>query len=255
VSVQDQFDHMIASQGGHAAEDALLVPNIVGWRPAAAGGTNQGYLVELDGGEEAYFKPLNGINRRIAQQYGQDPASAVLHEVAAWRIARELGRPLEPLVAPCVLRQIDGIDPYAPGALSAIHVDPLRQAFADLQAVFNLDAQGCSSGAFFDSLIAQQDRNLGNLRFDYGAGSYGLIDHGYAFARHGDPWNTSPLVEARASFGDVRLDQWEIDALRQLLGSGDLCTARDGLDAPRADALERRAESMLQPTVLPHGSF
>jgi len=53
----------------------------------------------------------------------------------------------------------------------------------------------------------------------------------------------------------VRLDQWEIDALRQLLGSGDLCTARDGLDAPRADALERRAESMLQPTVLPHGSF
>ena len=61
MAIQDQFDHMITSQGGHSAEDALLLPNVTGWRPAAAGGTNQGYLIELEGGDEAYFKPLNGI--------------------------------------------------------------------------------------------------------------------------------------------------------------------------------------------------
>ena len=104
-------------------------------------------------------------------------------------------------------------------------------------------------------LLGQQDRNLGNLRFDYGTGNYGLIDHGYAFARHSDRWNTSPLVQARACLGEVRLGPWEIDALRLLLDSGNLCTVRDGLDRLRAGALERRAESMLSPTVLPVGSF
>jgi hypothetical protein len=255
VAVQDQFDHMLVSQGGHPAEDALLNPNITGWRPAAAGGSSQGYLIDLDGGDEAYFKPLNGINRRIAQQYRQTAPSAVLHEVGGWRLARELGGPLESLVAPCVLRAIDAIDPYAPGALSAIHVEPLRQPFADLAAVYNLDAPGCSAGAFFDSLIGQQDRNLGNLRFDYTAGRYGLIDHGYAFAQHEDPLNMSPLVLARACHGDVLLDQWEIQALQQLLNSGDLCTLADGLDPDRAAALERRAAAMLSPTILPAGSF
>ena len=255
VAIQDQFDHFITTQGGHPAEDALLVPNVARWRPAALGGTNQGFLVELDGGDEAYFKPLNGINRRVAQQYRQDPTSAVLHEVAAWRLARELSEPLESLVAPCVLRQIDGIDPYAPGALSAIHGEPLRAPFADVRAVVALDPAGCATGAFFDAVIAQQDRNVGNVRFDYTMGTYRLIDHGYGFARHGDPWNMSPLVHARACFSDVRLDQWETEALRYLLSSGDLCTLRDGLDPDRADALERRAESMLAPAVLPPGSF
>ncbi len=179
----------------------------------------------------------------------------MLHEAIAWRIAREFGHPFDTLVAPCVLRAIGGIDPMAPGALSAIHGKPLRQGFATWQDVFNFDRAGCASAAFFDSLIGQQDRNPGNVRFDYQARSCRLIDHGYAFARHGDPINISPLVGCRAQIADVRLDQPEIDALHMLFSSGDLCAARDGLDPARAAALERRAESMLQPTILPEGGF
>ncbi len=66
MAIQDQFDHMLMTQGAYPSEDALLLPNIARWQPATAGGSNQGYVVELDSGDEAYFKPRNGINRRIA---------------------------------------------------------------------------------------------------------------------------------------------------------------------------------------------
>jgi hypothetical protein len=39
----------------------------------------------------------------------------------------------------------------------------------------------CLPAAFFDSLIAQQDRQPGNWRWD--DNRLTLIDHGYAFAR------------------------------------------------------------------------
>jgi hypothetical protein len=113
LAIQDQFDHMLMTQGAPPAEEALLLPSIV--QPATAGGSNQGYVVELDSGDEADFKPRNGVKRRIAADYGHDASQAVLHEAIAWRIAREFGHPFDTLVAPCVLRAIDGIDPTSPG--------------------------------------------------------------------------------------------------------------------------------------------
>ncbi|MDX6489756.1 MAG: putative transposase, partial [Gaiellaceae bacterium] len=104
---------MLMTQGAPPAEEALLLPSIV--QPATAGGSNQGYVVELDSGDEADFKPRNGVKRRIAADYGHDASQAVLYEAIAWRIAREFGHPFDTLVAPCVLRAIDGIDPTSPG--------------------------------------------------------------------------------------------------------------------------------------------
>jgi hypothetical protein len=116
------------------------------------------------------------------------------------------------------------------------------------------DPDRARAAAFFDSLIGQQDRNGGNIRWDAGHAVLYVIDQGYAFARPGDPLNASPFVLVRG-IDDPSLDDDEIDALNRLLGSGDLLGVADALEDERAEALERRARIMLQPSLLPLECF
>jgi hypothetical protein len=252
---QAQIDHIRSLQGSHEEERALLEGGVDAFTPAR-GGTNQGYEVRLSTGVDAYFKPLNGINVRIARMYGHDRVSATIAEACAWHLARELGGALEHLVAPCVLRMIPEIDPDAPGALSAIRGEPFE---ADaLQAYVNdytTNKAVIEPVAFFDSLIAQQDRNVGNVRWDAAASELHIIDHGYSFARPGDTMNASPIVVTRGMAGDPALTAWEIEALEHLLSTSDLCGLAAALGDERAHALERRARMMLSPTILPFGAF
>src|SRR4051794_24536234 len=53
--------------------------------------------------EVVFFKPLSGVNQTNAYGFGQDSLVDVgLHEVVAWRLARELGSPWSAMVAPAV---------------------------------------------------------------------------------------------------------------------------------------------------------
>ena len=114
----------------------------------------------------------------------------------------------------------------------------------------------CRAAAFFDCVVAQQDRHLGNLRWDAATRRLGLYDHGYAFALPGDYLNASVFVDWRHGQGQPHLEQWERDTLDQLLGSGDLLGVGDMLPSDRADALEDRARRMRQvDEVLTAGQF
>jgi hypothetical protein len=98
---------------------------------------------------------------------------------------------------------------------------------------------------FFDALIAQQDRHLGNMRWDSGSQRLGLFDHGYAFAVPGDYFNHSAFVEWRWNAGQQRLDAWEVAALQGLLNSYELHAVAPMLAPHRAQRLEERAQLML----------
>ena len=132
-----------------------------------------------------FFKPLYGVMQSTAHAYRQDSLVDVgLHEVAAWWLARELGSPWRELVAPAVW-----FDP--PGAIDIRDSGPVVFGMGGSAALpqpgVGFD-QLVADAAFFDALIGAQDRHDENLR----AGptpSLGLIDHGFAFARRGDPHN------------------------------------------------------------------
>lgn len=105
--------------------------------------------------------------------YGHHPDSVPLNECVAWRVASCVGGVVASIVAPCVMRSISG----TAGSLSA-----RRVGFPRAPEPFAAVPAQCRAAAFFDSLIAQQGRHVGNYRWDPAARLLGLIDHGFAFA-------------------------------------------------------------------------
>lgn len=188
------------------------------------------------GGLEAFHKPFSGIVVATAWNFGHDPDDVPLHECAAWRLARSIGGPVEELVAPCVLRTINN----EPGSLSA-----RRWGLAQLFDPFTAAPDQCRAAAFFDSLIAQQDRHLGNYRWESAEQSLGLIDHGFAFALPGHFHNASVFVEHRWATGDEALNAWERASLAQLEASPSLHGLEGLLDDARAQRVRQRAQEML----------
>jgi hypothetical protein len=148
------------------------------------------------------------------------------------------------LVAPCVLRDYAGDD----GALS------LQAAGWPGDPAPTQNPTWCLPAAFFDSLIAQQDRHPGNWRWD--GNRLTLIDHGYAFALPDHILNHSDLVAARHSHGAAALLQEERCALDRLLRDPDLHGMASFLLADRAQALADRARRMLNRNeILGAGEF
>ncbi len=210
-----------------------------------------------------FFKPLYGVRQSTAHDYRQDSLVDIgVHEVAAWWLARELGAPWSEIVAPAVW-----LDP--PGAIDIRASGPVVLGMAGSASLpepgVGFD-QLISDAAFFDALIGAQDRHDQNLRAGLPP-SLGLIDHGYAFARPGDPHNTyetagffqrlrcgqrrfalrhgpvldysgvGPLSPALDSHEQVALARLEAD-LTGLLGIAQL------LPEDRADALRDRVQQM-----------
>jgi hypothetical protein len=117
-----------------------------------------------------------------------------------------------------------------------------------------LNPTWCLPAAFFDSLIAQQDRHAGNWRWD--GTRLMLIDHGYAFALPGDILNHTDLLAARHRHGAAALLAEERQVLERLLGDGGLLGIAGLLTADRAQALRERARQMLaRDQVLRPGEF
>lgn len=245
-TLQEQADALVRLQGGSELE-RQLIETPVGRVEDHSEGANATFWVKLEDGTECFHKPIYGTDATVCFSYGQDPDEPSIHEVAAWRLASGLGAPASDLVAPCVLRTVGD----AVGALS-LRFDG---ADADRDDFEDIAAQVYFAG-FFDALVGQQDRHLGNVRHAIEAGRLGLFDHGFAFARPGDLLNASELLGWRRLEGVLGLRDDEIAALDTLLGSTDLLGVATVLSAERIDALEIRARRMqASGRVLKEGEF
>jgi hypothetical protein len=236
MALQGQVNAILAQQGATPIERDLLTSPVVE-HDAAGGGTSETYRVRLASGTIAFHKPFTGVDVVLADDFGhEDPDQVPINEAAAWRLAAALGKPVSRLVCVCVLRTIA----YEPGSLSLRVPGEPWSACDGRQAGLSEIPYQASAAAFFDSLVAQQDRHNGNFFFD--GETLGLIDHGFTFARPGDHLNYTNIVEWRHNYGDPTLTTWEHAALDRLLAGRDLLGLRAILHPDRAAALEDRAQ-------------
>jgi hypothetical protein len=175
--------------------------------------------------------------------YGHHPDSVPLNECVAWRVASCVGGVVASIVAPCLIRSISG----TAGSLGA-----RRVGFPRAPEPFAAVPEQCRAAAFFDSLIAQQDRHVGNYRWDPAARLLGLIDHGFAFAVAGMRFNASCFVAWRHAQDAPALDEWELASLDLLLHSDDLHRLATVLTDEQRDALYARAQRMRDAGAILH---
>ena len=222
-----------AAQGRLPIEQRMLSEAFIGPpAPTSSPGVNTTKQLALASGLIAFHKPFSGVHVANALAYGQTDETPPLHDAVAWRLAVALGPPWQQLVAPCVLRDYAGED----GALS------LQATGWPNDPAPTRNPTVCVPAAFFDSLIAQQDRHPGNWRWD--GSQLTLIDHGYAFARPGDILNHTDLVLARHRHYAAALLNEERDALDRLLADANLLGTASLLLPDRAHALADRARRM-----------
>ena len=248
MDITDQLEALLGQQGMSAVERDLLDSDIQVYDPATTSpGINSTFYVLLAGGTEAFHKPFAGVSVSTAGMYGHEPDQVPLNECFAWRLVAALGAPYSDLAPVCVLRSIHG----EAGSLS------LRQLGEAPGGEPFLDApEQCEAAAFFDALIAQQDRHLGNFRWDAEASRLGLIDHSYAFACPGDYVNATAFVAWRHAEAREALSERERGALTAVAESSDLLGLAELLAPARAEALRGRAEAMLRRgMILEPGEF
>lgn len=225
--------------------------------------------------ERIFYKPLRGVRTSTARDYGHDsPVDLGLHEVIVWRLARELGRPWADMVPPAVWYDPSGdiLDsgPLILGRGDVSQMPPPGTGFG----------QQVSDAAFFDSLIGHQDRHDENLRTSATPPPrLWLLDHGYAFARHGDPHNwllNGFFIRLRRGDRVYPVNPWlsldytamsplsmalqtphETDAIAKLIADiTDLLGVAELLPDDRARAMRTRIDRMHRGgEILPEGDF
>jgi hypothetical protein len=229
-------------------EDRLLRDDVVNYFPAPATtpGMNSTNIANLSSGIRCFHKPISGVDVRLAGLYGHEPISVSLNECVAWRLARFLGSPYDELVPTTVLRFHEG-----KAGLGALYVAADGWgSLADEQRgeALNIEpttiASCCDPAAFFDALIAQQDRHGGQFRWDVGLQRLGLIDHGFAFVSEGDRLNASVFLEVRHADGRAALSDEEKAALEALQAKGFLGLG-EILEQDQAKSLQNRVAAML----------
>jgi hypothetical protein len=173
--------------------------------------------------------------------YGHSSAIATgINECAAWRLARAIGPPWDTLVPTGVMRWLPSapalVGGWGPlvrkgngpsGELTPLLVDSL-----------------CLPAAFFDALIGQQDRHLGNQRYEAATGRLTLIDHGFSFPGGHWHFNASVFVQQRHADGQQALAADEIAVLDALPGRAVWQELELVLGADQMVALEWRRATM-----------
>jgi hypothetical protein len=229
-------------------EDLLLRDDIGNYRPAPSSTPheNSTNIADLRSGDRSFHKPLRGVKGTLAKRYGHDRLTVALNECAAWRLARSLGPPYDELVPTTVLRfhEVD-----AATRLLYLEIDDGWGSLSSEQQGNSLDPSPLQDpavndpAAFFDALIAQQDRHLAQYHWDPAIKRLGLIDHGFAFARPEDILNASVFLEQRRAEGRAVLEAPELAAL-EAIEEADLVGLRDILDPDQGDALASRIARM-----------
>ncbi len=163
------------------------------WRSTRAAASTRATWFGLTDGEEAIFKPLGGVDQRVAAHYGHRPEETLLHECAAWQLAKLLGPPYSEMVPACVWREFQGVWGDVEGVLAL----KVSGDWFHFDRPFAAAPDQCMAAALFDSVSAQQDRHAANYLWDEAQQRLHLIDHGYGFAREGDPSNVTMFVAWR----------------------------------------------------------
>lgn len=229
AAVSSHVDAAVSSQGQIPVERLLLDSRPISSKRVGHG-INRARRVDLGNGVYAYHKSF-GATASTARAFGQKTDLQPLCEVAAWRLAERLGPPWSTMVAPCVLREVDGklgsLSLERPGSVGSRPDQHSEDAMA---------------AGFFDCLIGQQDRHAGNYLVDQRGIT--LIDHGFAFSKPGDRLNAAYLMVYRMQASPA-LRPNERDALTRLLASPDMLGLRGLLPADRLEAMLQRARDML----------
>lgn len=198
--------------------------------------------VQLASGQRAYHKPISGMDEELAEEYQLDNAGEqVLNEVAAWRVAKAMGTPYDRLVAPTVLREVEGLV-----GSTSLELPGREPSMSDYNSPGDHDAvrvDAWDAAALFDAVIGNQDRHLGNV-MHRGDGTPGLFDHGLAFRTPGDYVNASRIQEARLR-SNPELTSSEMATLRSLRQDSTLGGIVAFLPRGRVDALRARIDHML----------
>ena len=208
------------------------------WVVDGAGDQSNLSVVELAGGARAFHRPLSHRASSFHRFFGHDLAHQSVHEVAAWNLAAGLGWPYDTIVAPSVLRVVDG-------RLGSLQLTAAGEVNPPIERT------AWHEGAFFDALIGQQDRNVATVLHDRDRAVTSLVDHGLAFARPGDACASSLLLRQRHSVGSARLTTSERASLQRLLDDEQLLGVRGCLEETRVKALRDRARRMLEHDCLP----
>jgi hypothetical protein len=252
MTEQEQVDALWEVQGGHEIEDELAKLPVTQISAYQGGGVHASdiYEVVLENGRLAYFKPANGllspVGQRALRNYGQTPVSATIAECAAWQFAKRMGEPWSELVTPTGLRFLTLPDRQREvGALTVYRPGQDRR-----RGAFNAVPEQALAGAFFDALIAQQDRNEGNILWYEPSNQLYLIDHGFSFAKPGDNSGEVVLTAWRAQRRERELSEAELETLERL-GAGELGEIGLFLAPDRMDALVRRVEAMKESRQMP----
>lgn len=248
MNIQERIEALLSvyMTRGSVLEQAMFNEPILSCAPHATAnpGGSSTYLVVFESRREAIFKPFDGQNTGACTNYQQDPFEAVLHEVAAWRLAMAMGPPWNQLMPTAVLRSLPKV---GPGAL----INRRRGQPEPVPVVFEHAEAQADAAALWDSLLGQQDRHAGNFRYESESRSLALIDHGFAFALPGHRCNASVFLEERVEKGRTSVHPNEKQALETLLASQDLHGLRTYIEGSRADALQRRAELIVGDGKLP----
>lgn len=199
-------------------------------------------MVTLATGQRGYHKPVSGLDDEVAADFGHGSPQQPVHEVATWRIAKALGPPWDQMVAPTVLREVDG----QVGSLSLnMPGGPVpRVLFSGGDRRTANDYAQWRAAGFFDCLTGQQDRHFRNARYRDGGG-LSLIDHGFAFAEPGDVCNRSVFQRLRTESDDPTLTGHERQVLQRLRSDSTLAGTAAFLEPGRVTALRVRLGQML----------
>jgi hypothetical protein len=226
-------------QGSTPSELQLLSGDVdrIEWPDES--GVNDTRRIWLVTGVEGYHKAFVGLDDDCAQEFDQGPGLQPIHEVGAWLLARELGAPWSGMVPECVLRASEGKLGSFARAVSGSTSGPVFGA---------VQPELLEAAAFFDALIGQQDRHLGNVLVD--GDQIRLIDHGFTFAIAGDNYNITALHKYRFD-NSPALTGEELRLLKRLVKSEDLFGLAGVLEEPRSEALRDRARLMLRTGRLP----
>ncbi|MGI8729288.1 MAG: hypothetical protein ACR2LK_04760 [Solirubrobacteraceae bacterium] len=247
MDIDARIRNLAAAVGGSSVEQHLLRDEVVVVSPHQTQhpGASTPLVVILGvvgkATRVAYFKRFRD-QFPLCVHYGHDRIEAPINEVVAWRLASAMGDPWRQMVPASVLRKIGGFG----GAL--VNEVP-GEAYAN--TALDCGNDQVDAAAFWDALIGNQDRNLGNFRYDNTTGQLGLIDHAFSFARPGDLANSSVYLTVRHHAGRAAMSSHEHTAVELLLRSADLLGLRRYLASDRADALEARARAMAAAGQLP----